>query len=246
MKKLLLFAVTMGISAMSFAQVGLVSVDAIVKPTGTLTTEAPGSGTTNIEVTVTNNEATFTYPGTFTQFNFRVKVDGVEIKDPTTGVIEWVVAIPTPLAPGASANVTLSTSWAPQGEPGSHELCVDLQNALIAGSTPPFVTITDANKEACQDFTFAWPVGINDLNSAEISTIQTIGDVMTVFVKNTSTVTELKLMSITGQVVKTVTASNGGQDFNESFDISNLTSGVYIISVQSENGATQAQKVFIQ
>ena len=69
---------------------------------------------------------------------------------------------------------------------------------------------------------------------------------MTVFVKNNSNVTELKLMSITGQVVKSIVASNGGQDFTESFDISNLTSGVYIVSIQTENGESQAQKVFVQ
>lgn len=249
MKKLLLFAVSMGISALSIAQTpaGLVSTDAVVSPTGTIYTEADGNGTTLLEVTVTNNETNgFVYPGAFTQFNFSVTIDGVEINDPTNGTVEWVVSIPNDLNPGSSANVVLSTSWAPQADPGEHEFCVKLKNALIAGTSNPFVTITDANKDLCENRTFAWPVGINDLETAEIANVINNGEEMTVFVKNAGNSTEIKLMSITGQVVKTLISSNGGQDFNETFDISSLTSGVYILSVQGENGASQAQKVFIQ
>ncbi|MGB0805147.1 MAG: T9SS type A sorting domain-containing protein [Salibacteraceae bacterium] len=252
MKKLLLFALSMGLGTLSFAQtpVGLVSVDSYTKPAGVVITEPDGSGSTELVVNITNNETNgFVYPGGFTTFTYRVTVDGVQIEDPTTGSIDWII-LPNPndLAPGQSQTSILSNTWAPQGEEGTHEICVDLVNAVFApGSVnPPFVTISDANKELCEDFTFQWPVGINDLVNAEISNIKTNGDLMTVFVKNSGSVTELKLMSITGQVVTAITSTNGGQDFNETFDISSLTSGVYIISVQTENGTSQAQKVFIQ
>ncbi len=245
MKKLLLFAFTMGMSTMTFAQDGLVSVDSYVSPTGTVTTEDPANGTTLLEVEITNNESAFTYPGAFTQLSFEVTVDGNAINDPTTSAPIWVKQINLDLAPGTSQNVTLATNWGAVGDPGSHEMCVKLTNILIA-STGTFVPNTDQNMEFCDDFDFAWPASVADLQTSEIANIKTTGDVMTVIVKNTSAVTEVKLMSITGQVVKTVTTSNGGQNFNQNFDISNLTSGVYIVTVQSENGATQAQKVFVQ
>ena len=247
MKKLLLFALIMGISAISFAQDGKISVDAYIDPSGTITTEDPANGSTLIQVTVTNNESTYTYPANQTQFNFNVKLDGNLIDNPAAPATkEFIIPILADLAPGASVDLILATNWGPDATPGTHSLCVDLLRAVVTTAVPPIIANTDQNKEFCQDFNFQWPVGINDLNSSEISKIKTEGDLMTIFVKNTSNVTEVKLMSITGQIVKTVTSSNGGQDFNESFDISNLTSGVYIVSVQSENGATQAQKVFVQ
>ncbi|MFT4753372.1 MAG: hypothetical protein ACI85Q_000913 [Salibacteraceae bacterium] len=248
MKKLLLFAVTMGLSTLSFAQTGLISVDAIISPSGTVTTQDPANGTSEIRVTITNNETSFTYVANQTQFNFNIKVDGVLINDPAGSVSTPEILIPifSDLAPGASIDLILATNWAAQGDPGQHEICVELIRIFANASTPPLITNTDQNKSFCDNFTFAWPVGISELNSAEISNIKTEGDVMTVSVINTSSVTELKLMSITGQVFKSVIASNGGQDFIESFDISNLSSGVYIVSIQTENGASQAQKVFVQ
>lgn len=245
MKKLLLFAFTMGMSAMTFAQDGKISVDAIVSPTGTITTEDPANGTTLLEVEITNNETGFTYPGALTQLTFEVTVDGDKINDPN-GVQIWVKQINLDLAPGGSQNVTLATDWGAVGDPGTHEICVKLTNMLVASGGGGLITNSDQNMEFCDNYEFAWPASINDLQTSEIANIKTVGDVMTVSVNNTSAVTEVKLMSITGQVVKTVTTSNGGQNFNQNFDISNLTSGVYIVTVQSENGATQAQKVFVQ
>lgn len=247
MKKLLLFALTMGVSAMSFAQQGKISIDAILEPSDPIIVQNPANGTTSIAVTITNNDDAFSYPASFTSLLFYVSVDGDRIDNPlAAGNQQFLAQLLVELAPGASTDVTLTTLWAPVGDPGQYDLCIDLD--LISVVTTPAFALTnqDVNREICENFTFSWPLGVSDVTTSEISEIKTIGNEMIVFVKNSSPVTEIKLMSITGQVVKSISLSNGGQDFQEAFDISNLTSGLYIVSVQSENGTTQAQKVFVQ
>ncbi len=247
MKKLLLFAFTMGISAISFAQQGRISVDAILLPANPVIIQDPANGTTEIKVSLTNNDTAFTYPSSFTSLLFYVSVDGVQIEKPLGGGSkEFVTQVLGDLAPGGTIDITLTTLWAPVGDPGQYDVCVEL-NRISVVSAPAFTMLnSDVNMEGCENFTFSWPVSVSELTNSEISQVKTIGNEMTVFVKNTSSVTEIKLINITGQVVKSITSFHGGQDFQETFDISNLTAGVYIVSVQSGNGTKQAQKVFIQ
>jgi hypothetical protein len=250
MKKLLLFALVMGLGTMSFAQTTNFSVESILTPTGTITTEDPANGTTILSVSVTNNDAAITFPiGTVLTFN--VSLEGLPVDNVAPGgaAIPWIASLSSlPIAPGETQNFVLSQTWgAAPSTIGTHELCIELVSIFDITTTPAptMYTNADQNKELCQDYNFAWPLGINDVVS-EISNIKTNGDVMTISVTNNSNQAQIQLMSVTGQVVKTVNTSAAGQNFTQEINISDLTSGVYVVTIQNENGASIAQKVFIQ
>ena len=247
MRKLLLFALSMGLGTMSFAQDGKISIDAILVPTGTVTTQAPNSGTNIIKVKITNNETSYVYPATISNFNFKVSLDGNFIDNPTVpGNKEFVIPILAPFAPGQTIEVILATTWSPQGDPGTHTMCVRLERMVVASVPPVVVTNVDQNLESCKDFTFAWPNGILNLNGTITSKVIANNDIMTVNVTGNINQAQIQIMSITGQVVKTVNASTGNNEIIQVIDISDLTSGVYIVTVQTESGPAPAQKVFIQ
>ena len=249
MKKLLLFALIMGLGTMSFAQTTNASIDAILTPTGTVTTEDPANGTTILSVSVTNNDAAITFP-VGTVFTFNVSLEGLPVDNiaPGGASIPWVASLSSlAMAPGETQTFVLSQTWgAAPSTIGTHELCIELVSIFDISTVPPTMyTNADQNKQICQDFNFAWPVGINDVVS-EISNIKTDGDVLTISVTNNSNQAQIQLMSVTGQVVKTIVTSAAGQNFTQEINISDLTSGVYIVTIQNENGASVAQKVFIQ
>ncbi len=250
MKKLLLFALIMGLGTLSFAQNTNISVDAILTPTGTITTEDPAAGSTILSVSLTNNDGAITFP-VGSVFTFDVKLEGIPVDNvaPGGGTIPWVVSLVSlPMAPGETQNFVLSQSWgASPSAIGTHELCVEVVSVFDISTVPPVMyTNVDQNKEICADYLFAWPVGIKDVVTSEISNIKTTSDVMTITVTNNSNQAQIQLMSVTGQVVKTVNTSAAGQNFTQEINISDLTSGVYIVTIQNENGASVAQKVFIQ
>jgi len=249
MKKLLLFALSLGLGTISYAQTPTqVSVDAFVSPTGTVFIDGSGTGAvlTKIEVTITNNDANGVNFAAGSTFNYNVKLDGTKIDQPVAGgTTEWGNLIAQDINANTSHGVTLTNSWAASTQPGSHEICVSLER-IVVSVTPFLYDNQDANKELCQDFTFDWATSVADLSRAEISSIKTHGDVMTVTVKNTNQQVQINILNITGQTVKTVIPSAGGQNFYQDIDISDLTSGVYIVTIQTENGVSAAQKVFVQ
>ncbi len=248
MKKLLLFSITLVLGSLSYAQsTTAISVDAILKPTGTVFIDGSGTGSvlTDIMITITNNDPSSTNFGVGSNFNYNVKLDGVKLDDPDLGGTEWVKTIALAVDANQSYDVTLTNSWAASTQPGSHELCVSLERIVVLVS-PFLYNNTDANKEFCSDFTFDWATSVGDLSKANISKITTSGDLMTVFVKNTNQNVQINVLSITGQTVKTVLPNAGGQNFYQNIDISDLTSGVYIVTIQTENGISAAKKVFIQ
>ena len=241
MRKLLLFALTMGLSTMTFAQFnGNMSTDSFVLPTGTITLQDPANGTTSISVTVTNNTAD-TIPD-LTNIFFYITLDGVKINHPVTGTDTWGFSLINPLPNGESRDLLLTTDWGAVGSRGSVALCADLyQYVMVKGTAPGLYSNVDADKEVCQNFDFDFPASIGDITNTEISKIFTNGDLMTIYISN-NTSSQIKMMNITGQVVKTVNASVTATNV----DISDLTPGVYIVTIQSENGSASAKKVFIQ
>lgn len=245
MRKLLLFALTVGISTMTFAQFnGNASVDSYALPTGTIILEDPANGTTSIKVNITNNTAD-TIPD-LTNFFFYVTLDGTKVKHPVTGTDEWGYSLINPLPNGSTIDALLTAELGATGDRGSRPLCVELyQYVMVKGTAPGLYTNVDGNKELCENFDFGWPVGVSDVTSTEISKIITNGDLMKVYI-NGNTSSQIKMMNITGQVVKTINTSITGNNTVENVDISDLTPGVYIVTIQSENGSASAKKVFIQ
>ena len=245
MRKLLLFALTMGLSAMTFAQTdGLISVDNYVLPTGTIILEDPANGNTSISVTITNN-TTDTIPDLSNLF-FYVTIDGTKIKHPSTGADAWGFNLIDPLAIGASTQVQLTNEWGAVAPNGTNSLCIELyQYVTFSGPDPGFHPNVDANKQICEDFLFSFPASISDFSDSKISKIVTNGDVMKVYFDG-ATSSQIKMMNITGQVVKTINTNVTGNNSVENIDISDVTPGVYIVTIQSENGTASAKKVFIQ
>lgn len=243
MRKLLLFALSMGIGTMSFAQINA-SVDNIIKPTGTVVLEDPANGSTIITVEITNND-TFDYPGT-TRYNFNLSLDGTALSEPG-GNTEWTTTYSGGLTQGSTAILTLTQSMGFEGNSGMRELCIVLQRAfIITGPHAGQNDNNDANKERCETLMFDYPASVNDIKSSEISKIITEGGLMQVYINNAGNSALIKVMNITGQMVKTVQASTGAQEFVESIDVSDLNPGVYIVTIESENGTASAKKVFIQ
>ena len=241
MKKLLLFALSLGIGTMSIAQTTSISVDSYTEPSGTVYIGA-SSPSNIIEVSVTNNSGSDYLANEGHSASFLVTVDGATLADPDGN--NWVRPMSFDFTDGFTSNFIITQSWAPTEGPGSHELCVTLVMILNGGTTPE--PNMDANSKLCETYTFGFLAGIDDNKLIEISSIQTSGDIMTVFVKNAGHQAQINIMSITGQVVKTVVPSIGGQSFTENIDVSDLTAGVYIVTIQTENGISAAQKVFIQ
>ena len=230
MKKLLLFALTMGLGTISFAQ------------------EDPKSGTTSITVNVTNND-TFTYPvGTLLIYEVTLEGQLLINYDINGTAIPWQTPIVgLEMKPGDTQDFILTQTYGAKIDPGKGTLCVKLTQIFDVSVLPPvFYGNNDQNAELCQEFTFAWPLSVSNVQVTSISSIKTDGSIMTVTGKNLSNQTQIQIMNVTGQVLKTVTASNAGQEFAKRIDISDLTSGLYIVTIQSENGATAAKKVFIQ
>jgi hypothetical protein len=247
MKKLLLFALSMSIGAASYAQ-GTptnLSVNSYVQPTGTVYIDGTGNGNvlTTIEVEIQNNDQAVTFPGG-AQISYGVTLDGTPFTDPNGTA--WVKNVAVALAPNATQNMVLTSAWGASTTQGTHNLCVSLNGVVIVAAPPVLYTNQDQKKQLCADFTFDFASSVNDISLAEISQIKTEGDLMTVFVKNTSNQAQIQIMSITGQVVKTINSANSGQNFYQEINISDLTSGVYVVAIQTENGISAAQKVFIQ
>lgn len=244
MKKLLLFTFLLGLTTITFGQIvnTEIEVTSYISPTGTIYIDGSGTGAnlTTIEVNITNND-TVTFAGGFSVLTFGVIFEGNPLADPaSTG---WSFGLTNDFAPGTTQNFRLTDDWGASTTPGSRELCVSL-NSVLSGST--LYNNTDTEKELCQSFDFDFSIGIENIVGAEISEIKMTGDLMTVFVKNSTQQSQIQVMSITGQVVKTVNTAVGSQNFYQNIDISDLTAGVYIVTVQTENGKAAAQKVMIQ
>lgn len=239
MKKILLFALSLGLGTMSFAQTNI-SVDGYDNPVGTVYIGA-SNPTNSIEVNITNNSGTDYLANEGHSATFSVTVDGIALTDPDGN--NWVRPMSFDFTIGSTSNFILTQSWTPTEESGSHELCVTLVSILKNGTTPE--PNTDANSKFCDSFTFDFLAGINN-NKVEISKIQTNGDLMTISANNVGPQAQIKIMSITGQVVKTIAPATGSQNFRENIDISDLTSGVYIVTIQNETGVSAVQKVFVQ
>jgi hypothetical protein len=248
MKKLLLFALTMGLGTMSFAQKTKASVDSFVAPTGTITTEDPKNGSTTITVSVTNNDTMTYVVGTLLLYEVTVDGNLIENYDVSGIKIPWQTPLVSlPMAPGETQDFILTQTFGADIDPATAPICVKLKQVIDVSVIPPlFYGNDDQNDELCKDFVFAWPLGVSNVAVSSISNIKTEGDVMTVTVNNSSNFTQIQVMSVTGQVLKSVNASNAGGQFTENINISDLTSGLYIVTIQSENGATSAKKVFIQ
>lgn len=249
MKKLLLFALSMGLGTLSFAQDSTyASIDSYIAPAGTITTEDPKNGSTSISVNITNND-TMTYPiGTL--LIYEVTLDGAlqinyDINGTATPWQTPIVGIE--MKPGDSQVFILTQTFGADIDPGKADICVKLVQIFDVSVVPPvFYGNNDQNAELCEEFTFAWPLSVSNVQVTSISNIKTVGDIMTVNGQNISNQTQIQIMSVTGQVLKSVTTANAGQEFSENINISDITSGLYIVTIQSENGATAAQKVFIQ
>ena len=250
MKKILLFALSFGVGSMAFAQTPThLSIDAFLSPTGTVYIDGSGSGNvlTEIIVTITNNDVNNINFAPGSNFNYNVKLDGTKVGDPDAAgnPTEWVKSTALAINVGTSHDVTLTSSWPVSTEPGSHEICVSLERIQVV-TTPYLYGNEDTNKELCKDYTFDWATSVEDISKAQIEKVTTSGDLMTVFVKNSSQNIQINILSITGQTIKTVNPSASGQNFYQNIDISDLSSGVYIVTIQTENGVSAAQKVFVQ
>lgn len=247
MKKLLLFALSLGLGFTGFSQGSTtkLSVNSFIKPTGTVYIDGTGNGNvlTTIEVEIQNNDASVTFPSG-AQIKFSVSLDGTQVSDPNGAA--WVRNLAIPLNSNATQNFVLTSAWGASTSPGSHNLCTSLDNVIIVGVPPTVYTNQDQNKQLCKDFTFDFASSVKDLSLAEISQIKTEGDLMTVFVKNTSNKAQIQIMSITGQIVKTVNANSSGQNFYQEINISDLTAGIYVVAIQTEKGISAAQKVMVQ
>lgn len=247
MKKLLLFALSLGLGATGFSQ-GTptnLSVNSFIQPTGTVYIDGTGNGNvlTTIEIEIQNNDPAVTFPSG-AQISYGVTLDGTPLTDPNGTA--WVKNLAVALAPNATQNVVLTSAWGASTTAGTHNLCASLNGVVIVAAPPVLYTNQDQNKQLCKDFTFDFASSVNNLSLAEISQIKTEGDVMTVFVKNSSNNAQVQIMSITGQIVKTVNAASGGQNFYQEINISDLTSGVYVVAIQTEKGISAAQKVMVQ
>jgi len=247
MKKLLLFALSLSLGAAGFSQ-GTptnLSVNSFIQPTGTVYIDGTGGGNvlTTIEIEIQNNDAAVTFPSG-AQFSYAVTLDGTPVTDPNGAA--WVRNLAIALSPNATQNFVLTSAWGANTTTGTHNLCASLNGVVIVAAPPVLYTNQDQNKQFCADFTFDFASSVNDLSQAEISQIKTEGDVMTVFVKNTSNNAQVQIMSITGQIVKTINTTSAGQNFYQEINISDLTSGVYVVAIQTEKGISAAQKVFVQ
>lgn len=246
MKKLLLFTLALGLGTLVSAQTPTqVSLNSFISPTTTFYIDGSGSGAVKniLTVNATNNDGSVTFPAG-AAFNYTVKIDGATVTDPDG--LGWTRVNAFNLAPGQSDDLTITQSLSFTTSPGSYELCVSLEN--IAVTMPSFVLYVngDANKQVCKTFPFDFTASVGSLEVPEISKITTSGDIMTVYVKNSSNQISVNVLDITGRTVKTVVPSIGGQDFYQNVDVSDLSAGVYIVAIQTENGISSAQKVFIQ
>lgn len=240
MKKLLLFTLSIGLATLGFAQTN-VSVDSFLDPAGTVLVGDSGPENT-IRINMTNNAGKDYLATENNTVSFSVTVDGVVLADPTGG--NWIRPMTFDFLNGATEEFILAQTWVASQTPGNYEICVTIEMILEGGNSPQ--SNTDANKQLCQSFDFANPTGINNLNSASISNVTTSGDIMNVFIKNASSQIQINVLDVTGRIVKTTTPVIGGQDFNERINISDLTSGVYIVTIQNDNGILSTQKVFVQ
>ena len=246
MKKLLLISLAFGMGTVVNAQTPTqVALTGFVSPTSTVYIDGSGSGAVKNILTVTarNNDPSVTFSAG-AAFNYSVTVDGSTVTDPDG--LGWTRVNAFDLAPGQTDDLTITQSFTTSLSPGNYEICVSLDN--IAVTMPSFVLYVngDANKKVCKTFPFDFTASVGSLEIPEISKISTVGDVMTVYVKNSSNQISVNILDITGRTVKSVVPSIGGQDFYQNVDISDLSSGVYIVAIQTENGISSAQKVFIQ
>lgn len=244
MKKLLLFAFTLGLGTISYAQTPTnISINGFDSPTGTVYIDGSGSGNVvNIlTVAVTNNDAGVDF-NAGSVFSYAVTLDGNAVMDPDG--LGWARNNSLNIPSGTSQSLILSQSFSTSVNPGNYELCVSLNNVVV----PPagiYVNV-DPNKQFCKSFDFDFTAGVGDMDVSEISRITTNGNLLTVYVKNASQNVQINLMSMTGQIVKTVSPNSSGQNFYQNIEIGDLTSGVYIVTIQTENGISAAKKVFIQ
>ena len=245
MRKLLLFALTMGLSTMTFAQFNTeVSVDSYDSPTGNITLQDPANGTTTISVVLTNNNS-YTVPE-FTRLDFYISRGGTKISNPANGTDVWSTSLIDSIQSGNSETIIISGVYGAEGTHGMDTLCAELFQLIpVKGPQPGLNTNMDPNKEFCEEFSFDFPASISNVKGTEISKIATDGDLMKVYINGTAN-TQIKMLSITGQVVKTINTTVTGNNFVENVDISDVTPGVYIVTIQSENGTASAKKVFIQ
>jgi len=245
MRKLLLFALTMGLSTMTFAQLETeVSVDSYNSPTGTIVLQDPANGTTTISVEITNNNS-FTVPE-FTRLDFYITLDGNKVLNPANGTDVWSTSLVDSIQTGDSETIIITAVYGATSARGSKPLCTELFRIVpVKGVQPGLNTNIDANKKLCKNFDFDFPASIGDVTTSEISKIITTGDLMKIYF-NGSVSSQIKMMNITGQVVKTIETSVSGNNAVENVDISNLTPGLYIVTIQNGNGSASAKKVFVQ
>jgi hypothetical protein len=246
MKKLLLLSLALGMGAAVSAQVPTqVSLNSFNSPTATVYIDGSGSGTVKniINVNGTNNDAGVSFPAQ-AAYNYIVTVDGSPITDPDgTG---WTRLNQFPFNSGQSDDFTITQSYSPNVSVGNYEICVSLENIAVTSPTLILYVNGDPNKKVCKTFAYDFTAGVGSVEVPEISKITTSGDIMTVYVKNSSNQIRVNVLDITGRTVKTVVPSIGGQDFYQNVDVSDLSAGVYIVAIQTENGISSAQKVFIQ
>lgn len=166
-------------------------------------------------------------------FDVIVEVDGV-----SSGSIPYIVNQPMSIG-GSFTDVSIDALAngisLPSGKT-SYDICVEL--------APSPDDINANNDKDCSSYTVV--VGIDDVDDVEHFEMSYFNRNLTIDVlDNTTGLIDLNIMSVNGQKVYAESFNSNGSDSHE-VDLSQLTSGVFIAIVVSEEGITETTRFVVE
>ncbi len=255
MKKLLLVLFAFTTSTL-FAQFDTtqIAIVQILQPTDTFWVDMNGDGDTlnTIEILLRNND-TIDFVGDGTplgspQMSFIFTVNGNPPADPDNN--GWTRQLTTALNQGSDLNFILTQSYAPytilDGE--TAEVCVQL-NMIIITATGSMYINDDPNKQFCKTFEFASKpsdtgMGIGDVDAVSFEKVFAANGLLRVLGNTTANKVNIEVINLGGQLIMNRTVAGNG-NFSTEFDVSNLQTGVYIVTMSTGNGPVMATKIVI-
>jgi hypothetical protein len=204
----------------------------------------------SITVEITNNDA-ITFPGAVagdlgTAIVFEVELDGTKFPAPGGGSgLNWNVTIPEDFEPGETLTLIMNQLWTPSESIGYHDLTVRLTTAIDQNEPGnPYIN-SDANLERTQQYYFDAPLSFGGPGQSIFNAVYVHQDELIIETESLSGNVDLEVVAITGQVMHSERLSNHPGSMIRTIDISNLNSGIYIISLKNDKGYQYAQKVYV-
>lgn len=163
------------------------------------------------------------------EFNVMATMDGVS-SGPYKGTLT------NPLGPGGSAKYSIAGLSLPSGKT-SFDVCIEL--------VPVSDDINHNNDKSCSTFHVRDYTGISDVEEQDVTINYTNGRLFINMMDNAVSSVDLKVISISGQMVHSETFSSNGNDIHE-VNLSKLNSGVYVAIVTNENGLTEKTRFVVE